>query len=839
MVSVDARPEAAYSPVELSMPLEALIRDVRYAARGLSKRPGFAIVAVLTLALGIGANAAVFSVVYRALLQPLPYPHADRLVFFGMVVPAADSRPILSAASYVNLREKQTPFASIASWRPGVSGCDLTEVHPTRLACARAESTFLPTFGVQPILGRNFTAEEDRPHAPLVCLISYGLWQERFAGSRGVLHQTISIDGKPARIIGVLPRDFEWPTLDRVDVVLPEALTSAEQARPMAAFVRAYARLKPGVSIAQARAQLEPIFENWKRAAPPAFRKRMRLGLLTVRQDQSGPIRRALWVLFGAALALLLLAAANVANLLLARGASRQREFAVRAALGAGRGNLIRLQLTESILLGLGAGAIGAVLAFGLLRVLVVLAPAEIPRIVQANLGAPVLGFILAASLFGGLLCGLAPAISASARHRMIAGRSLGVSRTRLGAALVVAQIAVSLALVVGAGVFLQTFRNLENAPLGMRANHIVVANLTLGRLGYSQPGAAAAFFDRLESALRGLPGITGVAVSDSLPPHGGERARPFFTFRVEGQPAIEKGTGAMVGWRVVSPGYFEMLGIPILEGHGFDAADVEAAANNIVLSKMLAGRLFPQQSPIDRQIQLQTAHGHGPWYTVVGVAGDVKYVTASGRIDPAGPEYYVERKKAPNINPVGALPPGAAKHAFFLIKSPLEAGTVEQMVRGEIASLDPTLPVAISTLGARITRLRVRPRFNAALIGLFAALGLLVASLGLYGLLSFLVAGRMQEFGVRMALGAEPGRMLRMVVWRGAKLAFAGLAAGVAISLATARQIRGLVYGISPADPKIAAAAALLLLLAALAACYFPARRAARIDPACALRHE
>jgi predicted permease len=821
------------------MPLEAPIRDVRYATRVLSRRPGFSIVAVLTLALGIGANAAIFSVVYRALLQPLPYPHAGRLVLFGMIVPAADSRPILSAASYAKLNNEPTPFASDTSWRPGVSGCDLTETRPLRLACARAASTFLPTFDVRLVLGRNFTAEEDRPDAPRVCLISYALWQSRFAGNRGVLHQTISLDGKPTRMIGVLPRGFEWPTLDRVDVVLPEALTAAERTQPMAGFVRAYARLKPGVSIAQARAQLEPVFENWKQAMPPIFRKQVRLGLLTIRQDQSGSIVQALWVLFGAALALLLLAVANVANLLLARGAAREREFAVRAALGAGRWNLIRLQLTESTLLGLAGGVVGAGMAFGLLRVLVALAPAGIPRIAQADLGAPVIGFIVAASLFAGLLCGLAPAMTASAGRRLIAGRSLGAPRPRLGAALVVAQIAVSLALLIGAELFLQTFRNLENAPLGIRPSDVVVANITLGRLGYNQPGAASGFFDRLEASLRALPGITGVAISDSLPPHGGERARPFFTIRAEGRPAFEKGTGGIVGWRAVSPGYFQMLRIPILNGRGFEAADTSPAANHIVLSKLLAGRLFPQENPVGRHIQLQTARGQGLWYTVVGVAGNVKYVTASGRIDPAGPEYYVARKNAAALGPAGTPPPSSARHAFFLVKSPLEASAVERMVRGEVAALDPTLPVTISTLGSRIARLRVRPRFNAALTGLFAALGLLVASLGLYGLLSFLVAGRTQEIGMRMALGAEPGRMLRMVVWRGAKMVFAGLAVGAAVSLAAALQIRGLVYGISPTDPTIPIAAALLLLIAALAACYFPARRAARIDPASALRHE
>jgi putative ABC transport system permease protein len=817
--------------------IEDLLIDLRHALRMLRKSPAFTIVAILTLALGIGANAAIFSVLDRALLRPLPYPHADRLVLFGFVVPAIDSRPALFSSAYGKLRGERTPFESMASWRPGVHGCDLTESRPVRLACAQAESTFLPAFGVTPILGRNFDSVEDRAGAPDVCLISYGLWQGRFGGAPAALGQNLSLDGKTTRIIGILPRDFEWPTLARVDVVLPEALTPAESSVPMAGFVRAYARLKPGVSIDEARAQLIPAFESWRQEAPPMFRKDMRLSLLSVRDDQVGSIRRALWVLFGAALALLLLATANVANLLLARSAVREREFAVRAALGAGRWGLIRLRLVESACLGLAGGIVGTGLAFLLLRLFVALAPAGIPRIGQAGLGAPVVLFVVVASLFSGVLCGLAPAAAAPSASALAAGRSIGPPRRRFGAALVMVQVAVSLALVTGAGLFLDTLRNLENIPLGMATSHIVTAQITLGPQVYARPGQAAQFFERLETSLRGLPGVTGVAVSDSLPPTGGERAHPFFAIRVEGRPPFEKGTGGMVGWRAVSPGYFDMLGIPIFEGREFVASDRHLQTRAIVLNRTLAARLFSGENPLGRHLQLSPPSG--PWYDVVGVAGDVKYVSGSGFVTPSGPEYYLARQNAPDPGPGGAKGEGSPRHAFFIVRSRLAEAGVERLVRGEIALLDPTLPAEISTLDARVGLLRAQPRFNAALISLFAALGLLLSSLGLYGLLSFLVAQRTQDIGVRMALGAVPANLLRMVVWRGVRLVLVGLGAGLALALAATRLLHGLLYGVSPEDPAILATAAMLLLFAAFAASYFPARRAMRIDPVTALRNE
>ncbi|HEV2297800.1 MAG TPA: ABC transporter permease [Candidatus Acidoferrales bacterium] len=810
-----------------------LSRDVGFAMRMLGKKAGFTTVAVLTLALGIGANTAVFSVLYRDLLHPLPYPQGNRLVFFGMVIPSADSRPFVFTASYEQLRRGRTPFESITSWRPGVADCDLAENQPLRLACVRAESTFLPTFGVVPSIGSNFSAGEDGPDAPHVCLISYALWQSRFGGSPSALGQMLSLDGQPTRVIGVLPRSFEWPTLDHVDVVLPEALSTAELTNPMAGVVRAYARLKPGLSLAEARAQLEPTLEEWRRASPPMFRKEMRLGLLSVREDQVGSIRPALLVLFGASFALLLLSAANVANLMLARAAARERELVVRAVLGATRGNLMRLQLAESTLLGLFGGAVGAGIAFVLLRLFVALAPAGIPRIAQVGLGVPVLIFVLGASLLSGLICGLIPACNPPPVHALLGGSSPSPHRARLGGALVAGQVAVSFVLVIVAGLFLETLRNIDAVPLGMETNHIVTAEITLDH-SYGEPSASSEFFARLEAGLRTLPGVTGVAVSDSLPPTGGGRAHSLSDIRAEGRPAFPKGTGGLVGWRIVTPGYFQMLGIPLLKGRGFTASDQDQDTNVVILNEKLAERLFAAESVIGQHLQL--SFPSGPWYTVVGVSDNVKYLNQSGRVEPGDPAFYLPRKRPTGV---GAAPESTDRHAFFLVRSPMKSAAVEQLVRGEIASLDPTLPAEVSTLTARVDLLRVEPRFNAALISLFAALGFLLATVGLYGVVSFLVAARTKEIGVRIALGASPHSVLGIVLGRGVRLILAGLAAGTALAFAIAHLPQGLLYGVNAGDPAIAGAAALLLLLAGLAACYIPARRATKVDPMVALRYE
>ena len=814
--------------------LETLFQDLRYGLRQFRRNPGFTVVAVLTLALGIGANAAIFSVLYRDLIRPLPYPHARRLVMFGVIVPALDSRPFLFGFTYLGMRHEQTPFESMASWMPGVRGCDIEVRQAQRMNCAQVESTFLPTFGVHPVLGRNFTSQEDLPGGPPVCLISYGMWRSRFGGNPAALGQLLSIDGEPTRVIGILPKDFEWPTLARVEIVLPEKLPPAARGENPGVVLRAYARLKPGVSVAQARAQLQPFLEQFIQSAPPMFRKEIRLGIVPVREDQIGSVRRALWVLFGATLALLLLATANVTNLLLARAEARQRELAVRSALGAGRWRLAQLRLIESTLLGLGGGIAGLGLAFLLLRISVALAPAGIPRLEQVHLGLPGILLIAGMSLFSGVLCGVGSSLAVPPAHLLLGSRTSGSLRRRLRSTLVAAQVAVSVVLLAGAALLLRTLRNIENIPLGMSASHVVTADVTLSRQAYVRPGEAAGFFDRLENRLSALPGVTDVVLSDSLPPAGAEHSTPFFVLHPEGRPPFEKGTGGIVAWRAVTPGYFGMLGIPIVEGRSFVASDRSSRENVIILSKKLAGRLFPAENPVGRRVELEFTPPPGLWFEVVGVAGNVKN---AGLFREADPEYYLVRKNAPDLG----LPrfPGLQRHAFFLVRSPLAGNGVERMVRGGITSMDPTLPAQISTLAARVDRLRTQPRFDAILTGLFAMLGLLLAGVGLFGLVSYSVARRTNEIGIRMALGAEKRHVLRMVVGQGLKLALIGVGIGIAGALALTRFLASLLYGVKPTDPLTFIAVSLILIAVALLACYIPARRAAKVDPMVALRHE
>ena len=812
--------------------IQELAADFRYGLRQLRRNPGFTVVAVLTLALGIGANAAIFSVLYRNLIRPLPYPNADRLVMFGVVVPALDSRPFFFGFSYLGLRHEQTPFESMASWRPGVHGCDTAAPQPQRMECAQVESTFLPTFGVRPVLGRNFTSEEDLPGGPPVCLISYGMWRSRFGGSPAALGQALSLDGESTRVVGILPRDFEWPTLAHVDIVLPEKLPPVAKGQSPGMALRAYARLKPGVSIEQARAQLQPFLEQFIQSAPPMFRKEIRMGIIPVREDQVGSVRQALWVLFGATLALLLLATANVTNLMLARAEVRQRELAVRSALGAGRWRLLQMRLIESTLLGLGGGIAGLGMGFGLLRVSVALAPAGIPRIEQAHLALPGVLLITGMSLLSGVLCGLGSSLAIPPAHLLLGSRTTGSLRRRLRSALVAAQVAVSVVLLAGAGLLLRTLRNIENIPLGMDTSHVVTADVTFGKQTFVRPGEAAGFFDRLETRLSALPGVTSVALCDSLPPSGAEHSMPFFVLHPEGHPPFEKGTGGMVAWRAVTPGYFTMLDIPIIEGRSFVASDRGSQANVIILSKSLADRLFPGENPVGRRVQFTPPPG--PWHDVVGIAGNVKN---AGLIQEADPEYYLVRKNAPDLG----LPnfPDLQRHAFFLVRSPLAAGGVASMVRGAIASLDSTLPAQISTLDARVDRLRAQPRFDAVLTGLFAMLGLLLAGIGLFGLVSYSVARRTSEIGVRMALGAQKRDVVNLIVRQGLKLLLMGLIIGIGGALAVTRFLSSMLYGVTPTDPLTFIAVSLILITVALAACYIPARRAAKVDPIVALRYE
>jgi len=802
---------------------EILAQDLRYAARGFVRSPAFTLTAIFAIALGVGAGAAVFSAVDRILFRSLPYPQADRLVSLGFIAPIIPQEFMLGT-DYVEWRARQQPFASITSWT-AIHDCDLTAAHPVRLACAQVEANFLPTLGIQPMIGRNFTRDEDRPNGPSVALLSYGLWRSRFAGSRQVMGKTIPLDGQTATIIGVLPPDFEMPTLEHTDVVVPQALDEAQQKRPNTGRVlRSIARLKPGVTPQQAAAALAPLFQESLQYVPGPFRKEVHLLVRSLRDRQIHDARQASCILLAAVLAVLLIACANVANLLLARAAARQRELAVRLALGASRRRLVRQTLTESLLLAAAGGFAGMLLAAALLRVFVAIAPAGIPHLQQASVDARVLLFALIVSITCGAVFGLIPAFEQPRAESLAGWRAVGVRRFLLRHALVAAQIAASLILLTGASLLLRTLWNLENQPLGMRTDRVLTATVTLGRQLYDTPASQLAFFENLENRLRRIPGVTHVALSDSTPLSGTPRSTIYSVIEVPGRPRMAEGTGGMVTWRAITPGYFAALGIPILRGRAFTEQDRNPQSHTVVLSELLARRLFPNQDPLGKQIEWGRT---GRWLTVIGIAGNVKN---GALMEPDDPEFYEIRKHTPQE---------FGRTATAILSGPLDPAALSRWVRTEVAALDPSLPVEIETFDQRMGRLAARPRFDAWLLSLFAGMALLLSVIGLYGVVSFLVAQRTPEIGVRMALGATRARIATLVLGHAARWTLAGAALGAIGSWLTARLLAAMLFHVSARDPWILAAAIAILLIAALLAAWLPSRRAARVDPMAALRQE
>jgi putative ABC transport system permease protein len=803
--------------------LESLWSDVRYALRILRKSPSFTLIAVLTLALGVGATSAVFSVVDRILFRSLPYPQDDRLVSFGYLAPIGDSNEFLSAMDFLDWHKYATPFVQSTSMTPGTADCDLTELNPVRMSCVHVDSDFLPTFGIQPILGRNFSREEDQPHASPVALLSFGLWRSRYGSDSSIVGKSISLDGKPSRIVGVLPANFEMPTLTPADLVVPEALDVAGLRRDgPQPLLRAFARLKPGVTIAQARAALQPLYRQSLQFVPPGFRNEVHLSIRSLRERQVQDAKVASWVLLAAVLGVLLLACSNVANLLLARSAVRRRQTAIRAALGASSVRLARQALTESLVLSLLGGALGCAVAYGLLRLFVSIAPQGIPRLQQAGIDLRVLLFALGITLASGLLFGFAPAWRPPEPEILSGKETQPASRSLLRPALVTLQIAVSLILLTGASLLLRTLWNLQAAPLGLDAQNVVTGQITLAQYRYPQRAQQHAFFDQLLSRLQQVPGVSTVAISDSLPPFGGEEATIYSNIEIPGRPRPARGTGGMVGWRAVTPGYFSALGASILQGRAFRDDDLQTGNNPVILSDSLARRLFPGEDPLGQSLRFSLA---GPWHTVVGVASDISN---------NGPQY--------RGNPEFYLPwtaPEDYGRAHVIIRTPVNPHTMENWLRSAVATLDPAQPVSIETLAQRVGKLADRPRFNAILLSLFALAGLALAAIGMYGVVGFLVAQRTREIGVRLALGATPRVILKLVLGSVARWTFLGALLGLVGSWFATRLLQSLLFKVPAHDPWLFSAAVAVLVLVAFFAGWLPARRAMRVDPMVALRYE
>jgi putative ABC transport system permease protein len=814
--------------------MNSLFQDVRYALRQLRKSPGFATVAILTLALGIGATTAMFSLVDRILFRSLPYPHDNELVSVGVIAPIIDGE-FLFAANYLGWREHQTPFAHFTS-STGVNDCDITDEHPVRVACASVASTFLPTFGIQPVLGRNFTSEEDRPNEPRVALLAYRLWQDRFGGDRSIVGRTISLDGQPTQILGVLPRVFEFPTLAHTDILVPEGLDESTLRNAMGPVVRVFGRMKPGTSVEQAKAQMQPLFRSFVESAPPPFRKVLRLEVRPIRDLQVHDSRHAAWLLLVSALAVLLIACANTANLVLARNAGRRHELAVRSAIGATRARMFQQRITESMLLALMGGAAGTALAYAVVHGFAALAPAGIPRLAQATVDVRVLLFTILVSLASGIVFGTVPSLEEPTTQMLVVTTTPDVRRGRLRQLLMVTQVWMAVVLLASALLFVRSLLALQTESLGMNTENIVTAQLTLGQSKYPGPPERLAFFEELELRLKQLPGVSGLALSDSLPPSATARTVPFVAVQAEGHPPLapEQGIGGIVGWRSVTPNYFSVLSIPLLRGRAFNEADRKPGASAVIFNQALADRLFPGEDPLGQVVRLPQAEGvAGAVFTVIAVAGNTQNQGLGGRV---GPEYYLVRRHQED-DPIFRYP--GSQHISILIRSAVGPATVAQELRDVVTTLDPALPVDVATLGQTVTQLAERPRFSAALLSLFAVIGFLLTAIGIYGVVSLLVNQRTQEIGIRMALGATERNVIGMMVRQAFLWIGVGAAGGILGSLIAARWIGSLLFGISANDPVTLAEAAGLLLAVALFGAWIPARRAAKVDPMIALRYE
>jgi putative ABC transport system permease protein len=810
--------------------IETVVQDIRYAFRGFARNPAVTLTILVTLMLGIGSTTAVFSIVDRILFRSLPYGNADRLVSVGMVHSLADE--FMLGYFYYDWERTQKPFEALTSERAMTAECDLTEKNPAQLRCTSVEGNFLPTLEISPVLGRNFLPQEELPNGPKVALISYGLWLSHYNLDRGILNKPIDIDGDPVQVVGVLPKNFEMPRLQPVDVLFPLTADEAADKKSNSGLGgprRAFARLKPGVSVQQAEVELQPLFQNALKIVPADIRYDFHLKVRSLRDRQMQDARTTAWVLLGAVLAVLLIACANVASLLMARGAARQRELAVRSALGASRGRLVRQALTEALLLSIAGALAGCALAEGLLRFFIAIAPATIPYLDQTRLDLRIVSATVVLSIICGALFGLAPAMQKPGEG-MLSGRSFtAISHAVVRQWLVVAQIAASMVLLVMAILLLRSFHNLEDQKLGMRTDNTLTASVTLGEHTYPTVASRLAFFQQLTTRLKFGPGISVVSVSDSIPPGGGGFGGRLDEIVVAGRPAPR--ISGVVASRLVSPEYFRALDISIIQGAGFREEDMTASHRTIVLSKRLAGLFFPNTNPIGQQMRFGKYDPSEPWSTIVGVAADVKN---GGLTKQEVPEYYQLRRNLADDWDVGGT---FGKTSVVVVRSSLPADQTSRWIRSQVAALDPTLPVDIATLRQRVAKLADQPRFQTTLVSFFAATGLVLAMIGLYGVIAYLVAQRTQEIGVRMALGADKGDILRLVMGRSLRLIVSGIAVGLVAALAATRLLSSLLYSIGPHDPVTFGLVTLLLVLVAIVAALIPARSATSVNPIVALR--
>ena len=797
---------------------------LRYALRQLIASPGFTLVAVVGLALGIGATSALFSVVNAVLLRPLPYHEPERLVRLSSTNEATNlTRGGFSYSRYLEVQEGQRVFSDLALSVANAS--TLTgSGDPEQLVVLHASAALLPTLGLEPLLGRNFSADEDRRGGDRVALISHAMWQQRFNRDPSVLGQTLTIDGAPHTIIGVLPDAATAFPLDRQQIWVPRPLEVpyAEALNNGGNWFRLIARLRPGVSLEQAREAMNVIAAGYRATRPANVDAPSRIELVPLLEDAVGAQRRSYLLLFGAVGCVLMIACANIANLLLARFAARRREIAARIALGASRGEVVRQFVTESMLLALLGGVVGVLLAGWAVRALVAFGADLIPRATEIRIDPNVLGFSLLATLGTGLAIGLLPALQASGVNVLDAlkdaGRvSIGSGR-RLRASLFVVEVSLSLVLLIAAGLLLASFARLQRVEPGFEPEGVFTAELALSPQRYT-PEKIAAFYERLPQQLATLPGVTSAALTSRVPLTG--IGTPT-VMAVAGRPLPPLSERSGAYRHLVTPGYFSTLEIPIRAGRDFDERDNSRVPHVAIINETFARRFFPGEDPIGRT--LITGMVQRP-SRVVGIVADVR---SNGLNSPPEADYFLPSLQRPENS------------TNILVRTNMSPAAMAPLVREALRAVDPELPLLQpDALSTRIAQQVADRKFGLVLLGGFAALALVLASLGVYSVMAHLVAFRTSEIGLRMALGASPAAVMRMVLGHSRRLTLLGIAFGIAGALVVSRLMQQTLFDVDPADPLVYIVLSVTLLLVAECASFFPALRATRIDPLIALRAE
>ena len=805
--------------------MEKLLQDIRYGCRTLIKHPGFATVAVIALALGIGANTAIFSVVNAALLRPLPYHDPDKIMMIWEInaEQGLDDWTV-APAKFVDWRDKSQSFEHIAAFWPYQAANLYFNDQPERIQSAAVSYELFPLLGIAPLKGRTFLPEEDRPGGEQVVVISHQLWQRRFNADPDLVGKPLRIDAKSYTVVGIMPAGFYFP--ERAEMWLPLALSDDELKNRSAHMVTVIGRMKPNVNAQQAQAEMT-VLANQLEQEYPGTDHGWGIKLVPMLDQLVGKMQPAILVLLAAVVLVLLIACANVANLLLARGAARQREIAIRAAMGATKSRLTRQLLTESILLSLIGGALGLLLAYLAVGLLAAAIPENIPRIKDLTISRWVLGFTFLTSLLTGILFGLAPAVQGSRPNlnetlkESPRGSTSGAGSRKIRNVLVISEVAVSLILMISAGLMIRSFLHLQKTDPGFSSSGVLTAQLQLGLSKYPEDKQRTAFYQQVLKKVESLPGVQ-IAGAISTLPLGGDNLT--FPLIIEGRAPQSPSEQLTTNFRVISPDYFAALGIPLKQGRYFTERDNVDSTRVAIINETLANRYFPNENPIGKRISL-VIFDEPVLREIVGVVGDVRHSTLD---EESGSEVYDSYLQAPSPFMTLAVRTSASPQSL--------AGGLRNAVR----SVDNEQPIFnIKTMEQVLSDSVALPRLSTALLAAFAGIALILASIGIYGLVSYSVTQRTHEIGIRMALGARPGQVLQMILRQGVVLAVVGVAIGLAGAYAATKLLASLLYGVSASDPMTFAVVPLLLIFVTLLASYVPARKAMEVDPIIALRQE